>query len=265
MIDEQSRFLIFIIVLGIMACLEALLPKRQRVQTRQQRWKTNFAILVLEVLALRLLGPITAIATANYAMDNGWGLLGRIGLPFYLDVIISFVLLDLAIYWQHVASHKIPFLWRIHKVHHADRDIDVTTGFRFHPIEAALSMLYKCLLILIIGPIVTAVILFEIILNASAMFNHANVKLPQRLDKFLRLFIVTPDMHRVHHSTLQPETDSNYGFFLSLWDRLFNSYIAQPSAGHNKMTIGLQTYQTEEPATLAWSLSIPFKPRKQHD
>lgn len=260
--ENLSRLLIFISVLLIMATLEYLFPRKKRQQTRQQRWTTNAVILALEILVLRLLGPITAVVVANITMDNGWGLLSRLALPFYIDIIISFLVLDLAIYWQHVASHKIPVLWRFHKVHHADRDIDVTTGFRFHPIEAGLSMLYKCFIILIFGPIVTAVILFEIILNASAMFNHANVKLPLHLDKYLRFIIVTPDFHRVHHSTIPNETNSNYGFFVSIWDRLFKTYTAQPKYGHTDMHIGLNKHQDAQPGTIRWSLIAPFETNK---
>lgn len=257
--DGVTRISIFLLVLLSMALLEALFPRKQRTQTRKQRWPTNFIILASEILILRLLGPIAAVVTASYAMDNGWGLLTYIRLPYYLDVIIGFVLLDLAIYWQHVASHKIPMLWRFHRVHHADRDIDVTTGFRFHPIEAAASMLYKCLIILLLGPIVTAVILFEIVLNASAMFNHANVKLPLWLDKILRPIIVTPDFHRVHHSTIVRETNSNYGFFMSAWDYIFRSYNKQPTEGHDDMRIGLDEYQNKLPSNIRWNFTIPFK------
>jgi len=179
-------------------------------------------------------------------------------LPFYVEVILAIVILDLAIYFQHVMSHKLPFLWRFHKVHHADRDIDVTTGIRFHPIEAALSMIYKCGIILLLGPATLAVLVFEILLNASPMFNHANVSLPKSVDRLLRLIIVSPDMHRVHHSEIPQETNSNYGFFLSIWDRIFRSYIPQPQKGHQGMAIGLSEYQTEKPASLLWSIKIPF-------
>ncbi len=243
-----------------MAIAETLFAKKQRQQQRGQRWLTNLGLTASNILVLKLLGPITAVAVADYALDNSWGLLSLspIPLPFYLEIILGVVLLDLAIYFQHVCSHKIPVLWRFHKVHHADRDIDVTTGIRFHPIEAFLSMLYKCLVILLIGPITISVILFEIILNASAMFNHANVRLPTRVDRALRTVIVTPDSHRVHHSEIPAETDSNYGFFLSIWDRMFKTYTAQPSQGHDGMVIGLSEYQTLKPASFIWCLKLPF-------
>ena len=263
--QSTTRFVIFIFVLVIMAIAEEVSPKRERVLSKKKRWITNFSLIAVNIIVLRLLGPVSALAAAEYALDKNWGLLALSPIPlhFFFEIILAVMLLDLAIYGQHVASHKFPILWRFHKVHHADRDIDVTTGLRFHPIEIGLSMVYKCLVILLIGPIVMAVILFEILLNASAMFNHANFSISKELDQSLRKLIVTPDMHRVHHSDIQQETDSNYGFFLSIWDRLFGTYIAQPSKGHTEMTIGLAEYQNEKPATLLWSISEPFKPEKQ--
>lgn len=260
--DQGSiRLLVFATVLVVMASAEALWPRRKRVMDRSKRWFNNLSLSVLNTFVIKILGPITAIAAANYALDNGYGLISKspVALPLWLEILIGFVLLDLLIYFQHVISHKLPILWRFHKVHHADRDIDVTTGIRFHPIEALFSMLYKCFFIIILGPLPIAVFLFEVVLNASAMFNHANVRLPLWLDKILRLVIVTPDMHRVHHSTIRTETDSNYGFFLSIWDRIFRTYTAQPKLGHDDMVIGLDEYQSESPASLAWSLKTPFK------
>ena len=175
-----------------------------------------------------------------------------------MHILVSAVLLDMAVYWQHVASHKIPMIWRFHKMHHADRDIDATTGIRFHPVEIVLSMLYKMVIVLILGPHIIGVFLFEIILNGSAMFNHANVRLPLWLDKTIRILFVTPDMHRVHHSVIAAETNSNYGFNLSIWDRIFGSYIAQPKEGHDGMTIGLPQYQTNKPSNILWCLKLPF-------
>jgi len=254
------RLAIFISVLVLMALAESLFPKRDRNLPRKTRWTTNLGITAINVAVLRLLGPISAVAAANYALDNGWGLLSHlpIPLPFYVEVILAIVILDLAIYFQHVMSHKLPILWRFHKVHHADRDIDVTTGIRFHPVEAALSMIYKCGVILLLGPATLAVIVFEILLNASPMFNHANVSLPKSVDRLLRLIIVSPDMHRVHHSEIPQETNSNYGFFLSIWDRIFRTYIPQPQKGHQDMVIGLSEYQTDKPASFLWSIKIPF-------
>ncbi|PWQ95668.1 sterol desaturase family protein [Leucothrix arctica] len=265
MLDEnQLRLTIFIGVLALMATLEALFPKKERTQSRQSRWTTNLSLVVINSVVLRLLGPITAVLAAEYAHENGWGLLNLmpIELPFIVQIALGVALLDLAIYAQHVASHHIPVLWRFHKVHHADRDIDVTTGIRFHPIEAALSMVYKCGIILLLGPLALSVVIFEIVLNASAMFNHANMKLPKRFDAILRLFFVTPDMHRVHHSVIPAETNSNYGFFLPFWDRLFKTYIDQPSKGHDGMTIGLNQFQSDNPSKLPWVITVPFKNKK---
>ena len=257
------RLLVFASVLIVMASAEALWPRKERVMKRTVRWFNNLSLSVLSSVALKVLGPITAIAVATYALDRGYGLLGLIpwALPLWVEIIIGVVILDFLIYAQHVLSHRVPVLWRFHKVHHADRDIDVTTGIRFHPVEALFSMLYKCSFILLLGPIPLAVFFFEVLLNGSAMFNHANVKLPLWLDKALRLVIVTPDSHRVHHSTIPSETNSNYGFFLSIWDRIFKTYTAQPKLGHDNMVIGLNQYQTEAPASLLWSLKTPFKKR----
>lgn len=261
---EQYRFFVFIGVLVSMACLEALIPKKNRVHKRRQRWTTNLSLIVIDSICLKILVPVTAVITADFAVDNGWGLLSYspIPLPLWAELILGIVLMDLAIYVQHVASHKINFLWKIHQVHHADRDIDVTTGIRFHPVEVIFSMLYKCVVILLLGPLTLSVILFEIILNASAMFNHANLKLNKKLDSIIRQVFVTPDMHRVHHSVIHHETDSNYGFFMSIWDRLFRTYVAQPKHGHEKMTIGLSQFQDERPSNIVWSLSIPFRKNK---
>lgn len=259
-IENQSSFrlVIFAGVLLSMMALEAVAPRRNRTSARTRRWSTNIALVVIDTFAARLLGPLIAGAVAIYAHENGVGLFNMIDMPMIVSIIISVMALDMAIYWQHVAFHKVPLFWRFHKVHHADRDIDVTTGVRFHPAEIVLSMLYKAICVLALGPSLIAVILFEVILNASAMFNHANFKLPQAADRIIRPFLVTPDMHRVHHSDIECETNSNYGFCLSVWDRLFRSYIAQPKLGHDKMTIGLSEYQTQEPNRILWSLIVPF-------
>jgi len=258
--DTQLRLMIFLGVLALMAALEALLPRRERRLSRASRWSTNLSLVLINTVALKLLGPVAAIVVADYAMDNNWGLLSLspIPLPVYLEIIVAIALLDFAIYLQHVLMHRVPFLWRFHKVHHVDRDLDVTTGIRFHPIEVMMSMAYKCAVILLLGPVTIAVVLFEIILNASAMFNHANMRLPKGIDAVLRKLIVTPDFHRVHHSTLPQETNSNYGFFLSIWDYLCKTYIAQPKHQHEGMVIGLSAYQSQQPAKLLWCLGLPF-------
>lgn len=270
-IDNESvlRLSVFagIFLLAMMA--ETILPRRSRVLPRARRWVANIAIVIIDTVALRLLMPLIAVGAALIAAEQGWGLFNILTLPDGLAVLFAVIALDLAIYGQHVASHKIPVLWALHKVHHADRDIDVTTALRFHPVEILASMLYKIVVVIALGAPVAAVIIFEVLLNACAMFNHANLKLPASADKMLRLFLVTPDMHRVHHSVLHDETDSNYGFCLPWWDRLFRTYKAQPDAGHDNMTIGLPDYQTDKPASLFWSLWLPFaglfRPKKTKD
>jgi sterol desaturase/sphingolipid hydroxylase (fatty acid hydroxylase superfamily) len=206
--------------------------------------------------------PVAAVAAAFYVQNHQIGLLNQVAWPEWFKILVALLVLDLAIWAQHLASHKIPLFWRLHQVHHADRDIDVTTAVRFHPVEIALSMLWKIVVVAVLGASPLAVFLFEVILNACAMFNHANVALPRTLDRVLRLLVVTPDMHRVHHSVLRSEHNRNYGFNLSLWDRLFRTYLAQPQAGHQGMTIGLDPYQTEAPTRFAWSLALPFRKRQ---
>lgn len=261
--DDLLRFGVFAVVFLVMATVEFAWPKRKLIASKGRRWFTNIGISVTAGILIRLMVtavvPIAAVAAAFYAEDHEIGLLNHAPWPAWVKVVVSLVLLDLAIWAQHLASHKIPVLWRLHQVHHADRDIDVTTAVRFHPIEIGLSMLWKIVVVLILGAPPLAVFLFEVILNACAMFNHANVALPRWADALLRLVVVTPDMHRVHHSVLWREHDSNYGFNLSVWDRLFRTYTAQPEGGHQGMTIGLNPYQTEEPSKLGWSLILPFR------
>ncbi len=258
MSDTTIRLTIFLSVLLLMALLEFIAPKKASVQSRKRRWPTNLGLSIINTLVLRILGPVSAVSLADTLMYKGWGLLAQLPLPFYIDLVLAFILLDLAIYAQHIASHKIPLLWRIHRVHHADKDIDVTTALRFHPLEALISMLYKCLIIFLLGPVTIAVIVFETILNASAMFNHTNVKLPLGIDRYLRYFIVTPDMHRVHHSSTNSETDTNFGFCMAIWDRIFKTYQAQPSAGHQNIDIGLSDFSQQKTESLSWSLCSPF-------
>ena len=243
----------FLAVFVVMALLERARPKRPLVLPRLMRWGTNLAIVVIDSLAVRLMAalpailgavsvPLVAVAAAVLAGDWGWGLLNNVSWPAWLEVIVVLLVLDFAIWFQHLASHKVPLLWRLHRVHHADRDIDVTTALRFHPVEIALSMLYKVAWVLVLGPSELAVILFEIILSCCAMFNHANLDLPRWLDRALRTLVVTPDMHLVHHSVRRAEHVSTYGFNLSTWDRLFRTYTAQPADGHQGMTIGLKPH-----------------------
>ena len=258
MSETVWRLSVFASALILFSLLEALFPRRRRNLPRQGRWLTHLGITVIDSLVVRILGPLTAIAVAIWAANKGIGLFNLTQWPLWVEIVLAFILLDCAIYWQHVISHRVPFFWRFHKVHHTDRDLDASSAVRFHPVEILLSMLYKCGVVLIIGPAALAVLIFEIVLNASAIFNHANLKLPLGVDKILRLFIVTPDMHRVHHSVIETETNRNFGFNLSVWDRLFRSYKAQPEGGHDGMTIGLSEHQSEAPSQLFWSLKLPF-------
>jgi len=261
-VTEQEtllRLTIFMTVLAVMAMAEHLWPRKDRTQKQAARWITNGGLLIIDTIALRLVLPVFAVGVAIYAQQQQWGLLNTVPLPLWIEIGIAIILLDMLIYAQHVATHKIPILWALHKVHHTDRDIDASTGIRFHPVEIILSMLFKMLCVLAIGPASAAVILFEILLNASALFNHANVRLSGPVDKVLRWVIITPDTHRVHHSIVRDETDSNYGFFLSVWDRIFGTYKAQPDAGHDAMIIGLPDQQTAKPSQLLWSLIFPFR------
>lgn len=259
--EALIRLGVFLGLFALFALIEAYAPRRARVQPRGKRWLTNWSIVIISTLALRALAfglPLLAVGAAIDAEAQGWGLFNAVVLPYWVEVIIAILLLDLAIWTQHLVTHKVPLLWRLHRVHHADRDVDVTTAIRFHPVEIALSMLLKIGLVYLLGLPALAVILFEIILNGTAMFNHSNLKLPVGIEAVLRRFLVTPDMHRVHHSIHRDEHDSNYGFALSIWDRIFGTYIPQPRGGHDGMTTGLQ-WQDERPAKLGWSLWLPFR------
>ena len=265
--DEPTvRLSAFVIVLAVMAGLETVLPRRKRLLPRLTRSLTNVSMVAAGTLLARLIifgagllaVPVAGVAAALLAEQHGWGLLHWVSVPEWTSVVFVIVVLDFAIWFQHVATHRVPLLWRVHRVHHADRDLDATSGLRFHPVETALSMLYRIPWVLALGAPPVAVVLFEIILNAGAVFNHANVALPLWLDRLLRAVIVTPDMHRVHHSVHGHEHNANFGFSLSIWDRLFSTYTDQPSDGHAGMTIGLEEFQTAKPARLDWSLALPF-------
>ncbi|WP_350336185.1 sterol desaturase family protein [Coralliovum pocilloporae] len=242
-----------------MALLELWLPRRVLIASKPRRWITNWLMLAVDGTVLRVVFPAAAVGIAAWASDLGFGLFHWLPLPLWVAGIISFLVLDFAVWLWHVISHHVPFLWRFHKVHHTDRDLDVTSAVRFHPGEILLSMVWKSTFILLLGAPVEAVLLFEIILNGGAMFNHANVHLPKTLDNVLRLLIVTPDMHRVHHSVRMTETNSNYGFNLSIWDRWFQTYIPEPEGGQTGMTIGLEMHQDDGPTQILWSLLLPFR------
>ena len=259
--EVALRVGVFLAVLLSLAGLERLAPRRNLVQPRARRWGTNLALVVIDSLAVRALAfavPILAVAAAVDAGAQGIGLFNRLDWPGWIELLLAILILDFAIWLQHLITHKVPLFWRFHRVHHADRDFDVTTALRFHPVEIAASSALKVGLVYVLGPSALAVVLFEVILNATAMFNHANLRLPAWLDRLVRLVLVTPDMHRVHHSVHRHEHDSNYGFSLSVWDRIFHTYVPEPQAGHEGMTVGLE-WQDDRPMNLGWVLWLPFR------
>jgi sterol desaturase/sphingolipid hydroxylase (fatty acid hydroxylase superfamily) len=249
----------FLGVLLLMALWELLAPRRVLATSKALRWGTNLGVVLLNSVLLRILFPAAAVGMALFATERGWGLLNNVSVPHWAAAVGSVIALDFAIYLQHVIFHAIPALWRLHRVHHADLDFDVTTGARFHPIEIILSMLVKFAAIAALGPPAVAVLLFEVLLNATSLFNHGNVRIPVAADRMLRLFVVTPDMHRVHHSVEDDETNSNFGFNLPWWDRLLGTYRSQPRAGHEQMTIGIRTFRdSRRCCTLPGMLALPF-------
>ena len=257
--EKPIRLSFFIGTLAIMALWEIIAPKRALTVSKALRWTNNLGLVFFNSFILRLLFPAAAVGVAAFASEHGWGLLNYYSIPFALSVVISIIAMDFIIYLQHVLVHAVPVLWRLHRVHHADLDYDVTTGARFHTLEIILSMLIKFATIVVLGPPVVAVIIFEVTLNAMAMFNHGNVGLPKALDKMLRWFIVTPDMHRVHHSVEDDETNSNFGFNLSWWDRLFGTYRDQPRGGHQGMKIGIHKFtDVKQTNWITGMLAIPF-------
>ncbi len=257
--EGAIRLGIFLAILIAMAIWEVAAPRRRIEIPRLIRWTNNLGLVVIDTILVRLTFPIVAVGVALLAQEKGWGLFNIIEAPSWLAIIVSIVVLDFAIYLQHVLFHAVPALWRLHRVHHADQAIDVTTGLRFHPVEIILSMLIKLAVVAALGPPAVAVLIFEVLLNATAMFNHSNIHLPERVDRVLRLFVVTPDMHRVHHSIDPKETDSNFGFNLPWWDRLLGTYIAQPAKGHEGMIIGFEQFRRVREQWLDKMLTQPFR------
>jgi sterol desaturase/sphingolipid hydroxylase (fatty acid hydroxylase superfamily) len=257
--EPALRLVAFLGVFAVMAALEYVIPRRRLRLSKGYRWLNNIALVALNTALLRVLIPLGAVGVALWADETGRGLFNLIAAPAWLEIVAAVVILDLAIWAQHLVFHYVPVLWRLHRLHHADQDYDVTTGARFHPIEILLSMLIKMGLVAALGVPAVAVILFEVILSAMAIFNHANIRLPERLDAVLRLIVVTPDFHRVHHSAVMAETNSNFGFNLSLWDRLFGTYVAQPTGGHEGMTVGLEYFRTPLAQRLDKMLVQPFR------
>ena len=257
--EQPVRMGFFFGILAVMALWEIVAPRRALTVSKTVRWGNNLGLVFFNSFIARVIFPAAAVGVAAFAGENGWGLLNYYEIPFALSVVISVIAMDFIIYLQHVMVHAVPALWRLHRVHHADLDYDVTTGARFHTIEIILSMLIKFATIVVLGPPVVAVVIFEVLLNATAMFNHGNVRLPKALDRLLRLVVVTPDMHRVHHSVEDDEANSNFGFSLPWWDRLFGTYRDQPRGGHEGMTIGIHKYR--DPKLVSWlpgMLALPF-------
>ncbi len=257
--EAAVRITVFAAGLIAMAVWEVAAPRRRREIPRLLRWSNNLALVVLDAAIVRLVFPVAAVGFAVLAEERGWGLLNVLGWSEWIAVPLAILALDLAIYLQHVMFHAVPALWRLHRMHHADLEFDVTTGLRFHPVEILLSMGLKIGLVAALGPPAVAVLIFEVLLNASSMFNHSNIHLPARLDAVLRLIIVTPDMHRVHHSVVPAETNSNFGFNVPWWDRLLGTYRAQPRAGHDGMTIGIEQFRTRRDLWLDRMLVQPAR------
>lgn len=256
--ERVIRLLFFFSLLVTMALWETFSPRRPLKTSKTMRWYSNLGLVLIDTLVLRLFLPIQAMGIAFYAQNRGWGLLNNVSLPNWLEIVIGVLVLDFVIYLQHAMFHFIPLFWRLHRVHHTDLDFDVTTGVRFHPVEIFLSMGIKMIAVILLGPSALAVILFEILLNATSMFNHGNVRLPIPIDRVLRRFVVTPEMHRVHHSVLIKEFNSNFGFNLPWWDRILGTYRAQPEAGHEAMVIGLSQFRNPNTLTLLRLLILPF-------
>jgi sterol desaturase/sphingolipid hydroxylase (fatty acid hydroxylase superfamily) len=258
--EPAIRLGFFLGVFAVIGFWELLAPRRVLTVSKALRWTSNLGLVVLDTLLLRLIFPLAGVGLAAFCAKNGWGILNHFQVPFWVAVPLAVIALDFVIWLQHVMVHAVPLLWRLHRVHHADLDYDVTTAARFHPLEIVLSMLIKLATIVVLGPPVVAVVIFEVLLNATAMFNHGNIGLPTRLDRILRWVVVTPDMHRVHHSIEDDEANSNFGFNLPWWDLLFGTYRDQPRAGLTGMTIGIRDHgDPREVSRLDGMLLLPFR------
>ena len=255
-----ARLIPFVSILVTMMVLETILPRRKRTESRVKRTFNNLSLTVVNSFVIKVLPILSAVAAATFAGQRGWGILNQFAWPAWLEYGIIIVLMDMLIYWQHVASHHIPALWHFHQVHHADHDLDASSGLRFHPIEIGFSMGIKCIAVILLGASPESVALFEIVLNGCAVFNHSNVKLPLWVDRILRLVLVTPDMHRVHHSVELDETNSNYGFNIPWWDRMFGTYRAQPRGEHANLKLGLPEYpNSRQTIPLRSMLVMPWR------
>ncbi len=256
--EVSIRLGAFFSIFFLVAVWEFITPRRQLTVSKIVRWYSNLGITFMNSVLLRWLFPVLAVSMAGVAQERNWGLFNNFELSSWLVVVICVAALDCVIYLQHVMFHAVPALWRLHRMHHTDLDFDVTTGSRFHPIEILLSMVIKLAVVIVLGPPPVAVLIFEVLLNGTAMFNHGNISIPPKIDRVLRWFIVTPDMHRVHHSSIPRETDSNFGFNLPWWDRLLGTYCNQPQSGHENMQIGIKTFRDPKYLNLHWLLIQPF-------
>ena len=257
--EAGLRLSFFVGIFALLAILEAVFPRRNRYQTRRLRWSNNLSLSLLNQVVTLVVIPLTAVALAILMEREGWGLLNLVTLPTAIEYLAAILLLDLTIYWQHRMYHAVPILWRFHRVHHADTDFDVSTGIRFHPISILLSALIKIGAVVLIGPAALAVLIFEVLLNATSLFNHSNFKIVPAVDRYLRNILVTPDMHRVHHSSDPAELRCNFGFNFPWWDHLFGSYLAQPKTGHQDMEIGLTSFRDAREQQLPHLLTQPFR------
>lgn len=252
------RIVSFSVILSGIGLWEIVAPRRPLTTRKNQRWFANLSMIAIATLVVRFTFPLLPVGLAIIAQEQGWGLLNFVTLPSWLEIFLAVIALDFVIYLQHVMFHFLPVLWRLHRMHHSDLDLDASSGNRFHPVEIMISIGIKLGAVLIIGPAPIAVLLFEILLNAAAIFNHGNIRIPLSIDRWLRTVVVTPDMHRVHHSVIPRETNSNFGFSLSCWDFLCGTYRAQPGAGHLEMIIGLKDYRDPARLSLPRLLLQPF-------
>lgn len=259
--EPVIRLASFVGIFVLMAAWEFVAPRRPLASPRVRRWPTNLSIVALNTLTARVLFSTGAVGAAALAAERQWGALNLVGWPQWASVLAALVVMDVVLYLQHVVFHAVPVLWRLHMMHHADLDVDVTTGARFHPVEIVLSMLIKLAAIVVIGAPPAAVLTFEVVLNAASMFNHSNVRMPLPLDRVLRWIVVTPDMHRIHHSVVRDETNSNFGFSVSWWDRLLGTYRPEPATSQIEMPLGLEQFRDPRDLTLVGSLVLPFRGR----
>lgn len=256
--ESYIRLGSFIGIFAFLTVWEISSPRRELLELRRFRWFSNIGLIVISSVLIRFIIPTAAVGVALHVEQDQVGFLNHYDMPFLIRFVIAFILMDLAIYFQHVIFHALPMFWRFHRVHHSDLDCDITTGLRFHPFEMFISILFKFLVIISIGAPVLAVVIFEVVLNAASMFTHSNIKIPLSVERLLRLIMVTPDMHRIHHSVEENETNSNFGFFISVWDRLFGTYIKNPAKGHENMQIGLHGFREPKWQNLRWLIYLPL-------